>query len=142
MTKRAAAAMIALAACSGGVWQGVPSMGAQVEAPAGATVEQTATHAFVGDGSFALNLFAVNERSPATADEQRALLDREDDFVRVTREERGDRTWRFDYALEDGKAGTIARIVVGGRALDCGVHGVAADVAARVGDACARVRPR
>ena len=140
--ERAAAAMIVLAACTHGVWQGVPSLGAQVEAPAGATVEQTPTHAFVGDGTFKLNLFAVDERSASSADEQRALIDRFEDLVRVTREERGDRTWRFDYALDDGKAGTIARILVGGRALDCGVHGVAPEIATAVGDACARVRPQ
>jgi hypothetical protein len=143
-------ALVVLAACSGPVAStpGVPAktashtstkLGVQLAAPTDARIEETADHVFVGNGTFKLNLFAVDEYSAASADAQKFDIERMPGFLKLTKEQRNGEDWRFDYELERGKAGTIARIHAG-RALDCGVSGVAPAVAAEVGAACGNVK--
>jgi hypothetical protein len=147
-------AAIALAACSGRTpptppippapaqasWQQSAKLGVQIEAPGDAKLQETANHAFVGNATFKLNLFVVDEYSPASAEAQKAQLEQLPGFVKLTTEQHQGDTWRFDYALERGEAGTISRIHAG-RALDCGVHGVTPEIAAAVGAACAAIKP-
>ena len=118
----------------------ITKLGVTLDAPAGAKVDDTGPSVFVSTGTFKLNLFVVDEYSPPTAAAQRAALEREPGFVKLTTDQPGDKTWRFDYELARGKAGTISRIEVGGHPLDCGIHGVSPDVAAAVARACASVK--
>lgn len=115
-------------------------LGVQIDAPADAKLQESAGHAFVGNGTFKLNLFAVDTYSPASADDQRTQLEHMLGFVKLTHDEVAGDRWRFDYELPRGKAGTISRIHPG-RALDCGVHGVTPEVAAAVAAACAQIKP-
>ncbi len=143
-------AVLALAACrapsapsppaTATTWQRSPKLGVQVSAPADAKLQESDGHAFFGNGAFKLNLFAVDAYSVQSADDQKAELERTPGFVKLTHEEHQGDSWRFDYALARGEAGTIARIHPG-RALDCGVHGVAPEVAAAVATACAQIKP-
>ncbi len=142
---------IALAACSSRApstpsvpaattWQHSPALGVQVAAPGDAKLAERAGHAFFGNGTFKLNLFAVDAYSVQSADDQKAELEHTPGFVKLTHEEHQGDTWRFDYELARGEAGTIARIHPG-RALDCGVHGATPAVAAAVAAACAQIKP-
>jgi hypothetical protein len=92
--------------------------------------------AFVGNGTFKVNFFVVDQFSPATAAEQQARLEMEPGFAAFTKVQRGASSWRYDYTLSDGTAGTVARIAAS-RPLDCGVHGVAPAMAAAAAAACA-----
>jgi hypothetical protein len=132
--------VVLVGACRHAGWRAAPGLGVEIDAPSGARVEETPGHAFVSDDNFALNLFAVDALSAVSADAQLAQLEQMEGFVRVTHQERAGSTWRFDYELDGGTKGTIARIRVGVRELDCSVHDVASDVAAAVGRACSRVR--
>ena len=132
-------AAAALAACTTPTWHRAPTLGVEIDAPADARVQESPGHVFVGDATFELNLFEVGELSPATAADQQALLERMPGFAAVTAQHVDGDTWRFDYALAGGKAGTISRIRAG-RTYDCGVHGVTPAIASAVGDACARVK--
>jgi hypothetical protein len=123
----------------GYAWFPVPAFGVQVEAPSDSKVQQSQTTAFVGNGTFKLNLFVVDRYSPASAADQQAELQSEPGFEKITSTQPGGPTWRYDYALRDGKAATVARIAPG-RSLDCGVYHVAPAVAAAVASACARVK--
>lgn len=123
----------------GYAWFPVPAFGVQVEAPSDSKVKQSQTTASVGNGTFKLNLFVVDRYSPASASAQQAELRTEPGFDRITSTQPGGPTWRYDYALRDGKAGTVARIAPG-RSLDCGVYHVDPSVAAAVASACARVK--
>ena len=124
----------------GSTWHGSNALGVELGAPADADVRETAGHAHVGNGTFKLNLFTVDAWSPASADDQKALVELDPGFVKFTREEPGATTWRFDYLLTNGKAATVSRVVAG-RPLDCEVYGVTTEVAAAVASACATVKP-
>jgi hypothetical protein len=117
-------------------WREVPKLGAKVQVPGNVTVEQDERNAHLTNGAFKLNLFAVDEYSQKSAAEAKASLQKEPGFVKFTKEVAGTTTWRFDYQLADGKAGTSSRIDVG-RPLDCGVHKVTPEVASIAGTACA-----
>jgi hypothetical protein len=117
----------------------ITKLGLAIDAPAGVKVDDTGPSVFVTNGTFKLNLFVVDEYSQPSADAQRATIERDPAFVKFTTEQPGDKTWRFDYELARGKAGTISRIDVG-HPLDCGIHGVTPDVAAAVARACASLK--
>lgn len=119
----------------------LPGFKVKLTAPDRATIEERDRNAHVGDGTFKLNLFAVDEYSAKDAAAQAASLRKEPGFVAFTREDAAGATWRYEYTLDGGKAGVSLRLSVGGRSLDCGVHGVAPDVAAAVATACTTVAP-
>ena len=140
--------LLALVACrpsepvrvtpSGGTgWQVAGKLGVQVQAPSDAKLQETAQYAHLGNGTFKLNLFVVDEYSPRTAEEHKALIERELGFAKITLEQPGTTTWRFDYQLASGRMATIARIQPGGQPLDCGVYDVTAEIAAQVAASCA-----
>ena len=116
-----------------------PRLGVHVDVPSDATVDETGPYTHVGNGTFKLNLFPVGPVSPRSAAEQRALVQMELGFAKLTREDAGATTWRFDYELTNGMAATISRIDVG-RPLDCGVYGVTREIADAVAASCAGAR--
>lgn len=117
----------------------LPGFKVKLTAPDRATIEERDRNAHVGDGTFKLNLFAVDEYSVKDAAAQAASLRKEPGFVAFTREEAAGATWRYEYTLDGGKAGVSLRLSIGGRPLDCGVHAVAPDIAAAVATACTTV---
>lgn len=119
----------------------VKMFGVEVDAPKDAVVEENDTNAHIGNGRFKLNLFVVDKYSQASAAANKASLTKEPGFVKFTTETDDGASWRFDYELVDGTAGTSSRIVVGKRSLDCGVHKVEPAVAAVVATSCANARP-
>ena len=146
--------LLALAACRRGEtppstgdrpltpgWQGSRTLGVQVAAPADATVRElgNGAAAHVGNGTFKLNLFVVDQYSAQSAEEQKTLIETEPGFAKLTRADMGDNTWRFDYELGTGKSATIARVVAG-RAFDCGVYSVTQEIATQVASACASAK--
>jgi hypothetical protein len=110
-------------------------------APDRAKVEERANNAHVGDGTFKLNLFVVDEYSAKNAAAQKTSLQGERGFVSFTRADAGNPAFRFEYTLDGGKAGVSLRLDLGGgRVIDCGVHGVAPEIAAQVATACSTVK--
>lgn len=125
---------------AGSAWIRVPTLGVQIEAPGDCTVQGDATTAFVSNGAFKANLFVVDNLSAATAADERARLASEPGARTFTRADQGATTWRFDYQLATGAAGTVSRIAPG-RPLDCSIHNVTPATAAATGAACATVKP-
>lgn len=117
----------------------LPGLKVKLTAPDRATIEERDRDAHLDDGTFKLNLFAVDEYSVKDAAAQAASLRKEPGFVAFTREEAAGSTWRYEYTLDGGKAGVALRLSVGGRPLDCGVHRVAPEVASAVATACTTV---
>jgi len=137
--------VLVLAACNPKTPADLPpntasAFGVRVHAPSDVKVQQTARYAHVGNGTFKLNLFAVDQYSPTSAADQKARIERDLGVVKLTREDAGATTWRFDYELSNGHAATVARITPG-RPLDCGVYDVAPEIAAAVAAACATASP-
>ena len=116
-------------------WRDVPQFGAKLKVPGDVKIEQQKINAHLTNGTFKLNLFIVDEYSSQTAAAKKASLQKEPGFVKFTKQEMGDKTWRFDYELAEGKAGTSSRIDVG-KPLDCGVHKMSPELAAAAGAAC------
>ena len=119
----------------------LPGLKVTLTAPDRATIEERATGAHLTDGTFKLNLDAVDAYSVADAAAMAASLKKEPGFVAFTREDAAGKTWRYEYTLDGGKAGASLRLDVGGRPLDCTIHGVTPDVAAAVATACTTVAP-
>jgi hypothetical protein len=124
----------------GSAWVRSSGFGVQVEAPKDVTVQEEPTTTYVSSPTFQLNLFLVDKYSPSSAAEQQAIVQNEPGFVKFTNVQLGATTWRLDYDLDDGTAGTVARIAPG-RALDCGIHHVTPASAAATAAACQAVKP-
>lgn len=123
------------------VTKSLPGLKIKLTAPDRATVEERDTNAHLTDGTFKLNLSAVDGYSAPDAAAMAASLKKEPGFGAFTREDAADKTWRYEYTLDGGKAGVSMRLDLGGRAIDCTIHGVAPEVAAAVASACATVAP-
>lgn len=118
----------------------LPGLKVTLTAPDRATIEERDTGAHLTDGTFKLNLGVVDGYSVPDAAAMAASLKKEPGFTAFTREDAAGTTWRYEYTLDGGKAGVSIRLDLGGRALDCTIHGVAPEVAAAVATACTTVK--
>ncbi len=118
----------------------LPGLKVTLTAPDRATIEERDTGAHLTDGTFKLNLGVVDGYSVPDAAAMAASLKKEPGFTAFTREDAADKTWRYEYTLDGGKAGVSMRLDLGGRAVDCTIHGVAPEVAAAVATACTTVK--
>lgn len=119
----------------------LPGLKVTLTAPDRATVEERASGAHITDGTFKLNLSAVDGYSTSDAAAMAASLQKEPGFTAFTREDAAGKTWRYEYTLDGGKAGVSIRLDLGGRALDCTIHGVPPEVATAAATACTTVAP-
>lgn len=119
----------------------LPRFKVTLMAPDRASIEERDSNAHVGDGTFKLNLFVVDDFSAKSAADKKASLQKELGFEKFTLDQADKSTWHLEYALAGGLAGVTLRLDVGGRALDCGVHKVKPEIVAQVAAACASVQP-
>jgi hypothetical protein len=88
----------------------VPELAISIDAPEGVTIEESVygDWATLEAPGFSLVIDAfVPEGSAFGAEEARGRLSRD---ARITYEEIGERSWRFDYEMPDGTLGTLMRI--------------------------------